>query len=84
LIKVTKYFRLIKKGEQFSAKSINSERERINTLLRNNGYYYYQPAFTKILADTINNPGYADIRIEPQSGLPARVTRPYTIGNIKI
>ncbi len=84
LIKTTKYQRLIKKGEQFSANAINSERERINTLLRNNGYYYYQPTFTRILADTINNPGYADIRIEPQANLARRITRPYTIGNVEI
>lgn len=84
LIKSTKADRLIKSGEQFSANSLNNERERINTLFRNNGYYYYQPSFTKIFADTINNPGMVDIRIEPQRGLPARSNRPYTIGNIKI
>ena len=84
LIKTTKQDRLINSGEQFSAYAINNERERINTLLRNNGYYYYQPSFTKIFADTINKPGMADIRIEPQKGLPARSNRPYTIGNIKI
>ncbi|MBQ4064455.1 MAG: BamA/TamA family outer membrane protein [Bacteroidaceae bacterium] len=84
LIKATKAERLIRKGEQFSATAINSERERINTLLRNNGYYYYQPTFTRILADTINTPGYAQMRIEPQAGLAARNNRPYTIGNINI
>ena len=84
LIKTTAYQRLIKKGEQFSASSLSNERERINTLFRNNGYYYYQPSFTRILADTINKPGYADIRIEPQKGLSPHITRPYTVGNIKI
>ena len=84
LINATKNERLIRKGEQFSANAINSERERINSLLRNNGYYYYQPTFTRILADTINTPGLAQMRIEPQPGLPARSNRPYCIGNINI
>lgn len=84
LIKTTKHERLIQSGGQFSANGMNKERERISTLLRNNGYYYYQPSFTKIYADTINNPGRADILIEPQKGLPARSNRPYTIGDIKI
>lgn len=84
LIDATRNERLIKTGEQFSASAINSERERINNLLRNNGYYYYQPAFTRILADTVNTPGYAQMRIEPQGGLGARNNRPYKIGNINI
>ncbi len=84
LIKATAHERVIKKGEQFSANGINQERERINTLLRNNGYYYHQPSFTKIYADTINNPGFVDMRIEPQKGLSPRIDRPYTIGHIQI
>ncbi len=84
LIKATKADRLIREGEQFSATAINSERERINTLLRNNGYYFYQPTFTRILSDTINTPGKAQMRIEPQAGLAKRVNRPYRIGKINI
>lgn len=84
LIKTTKAERIIKKGEQFSANSINKERERINTLLRNNGFYYHQPTFTKFLADTINKPGFVDMRVEPQKGLGAHIDRPYIIGDLKI
>lgn len=84
LIQSTTADRLIRTGEQFCASAINSERERINTLLRNNGYYYYQPSFIKILADTINSPGYANVRIEPQAKLAAKINRPYTIGNINL
>ena len=84
LITATRNKRLIKSGEQFSARAISSERERINTLLRNNGYYYYQPSFTRILADTTAAPLLVDMRIEEQQGVQPRYTRPYTIGNINI
>ena len=82
LIKATAQERRIKEGEQFSAGALDAERERIGKLLRNNGYYYYQPAFTKILADTVNTPGKAAIRIEQQKGLAGNATKPYKIGNI--
>lgn len=84
LIKETARERIIKAGEQFNASAINSERERINTLFRNNGYYYYQPTFTKILADTLSTPGWAKMRIEPQAGLAARSNKQYKIGNISL
>lgn len=82
LIKVTLHERYIKKGEQFSAKTLDSERQRIALLLRNNGYYYYQPSFTRILADTVNTPGKVSVRVEQQKGLAGSITKPYRIGHI--
>lgn len=84
LIHATKNQSFVKKGEQFSADNLEKERERINKLFRNNGYYYYQPSFTKIFADTINNPGHVSLRIEPSKGLPAEVEQPYKIGKLNI
>lgn len=84
LIKATMHERYIKKGEQFSAVAIKSERDRISSLLRNNGYYYFQPSYIKIFADTINTNRRVQMRIEPQAELEAKNNRPYTIGNINI
>ena len=73
---------LLKSGEQFSVKNLSGERERINTLLRNNGYYYSQTGYIEILADTINRPGEVDLRLQPIKGLSANVKRPYRIGHL--
>ena len=73
---------LLKSGEQFSVKNLSGERERINTLLRNNGYYYSQTGYIDILADTINRPGEVDLRLQPIKGLSANVKRPYRIGHL--
>ena len=73
---------LLKSGEQFSVKNLSGERERINTLLRNNGYYYSQTGYIEILADTINRPGEVDLRLQPIKGLSANVKRPYKIGHL--
>lgn len=84
LLTATERQRLLRKGEQFSVSNLSGERERINTLLRNNGYYYSQTNYIEFLADTINNPGNVDMRIQPMRGLAPHIRRRYTIGTIDI
>lgn len=71
---------LLMSGEQFSVKNLSGERERLNTLLRNNGYYYSQTEYIEILADTINSPGKVELRLQPKKGLSSHIKRPYYIG----
>ena len=80
LIEATKRQRLLKSGEQFSVPNLTGERNRLNTLLRNNGYYYYQSGYIDYLADTINHPGHVSLRIEPHKGLPAYIREPKFMG----
>ena len=84
LIEATKRQRLLKSGEQFSVPNLTGERNRLNTLLRNNGYYYFQPNFITFLADTINRQGYANIRIQPTKDMPQQANDIRRIGNITI
>ncbi|MBQ3539390.1 MAG: BamA/TamA family outer membrane protein [Bacteroidaceae bacterium] len=84
LIAATWKERLLKSGEQFSVQNLSGERERLNTLLRNNGYYYSQTGYIDFLADTINKPGKTDLRVQPVKGLATHIKRPYTIGNVNI
>ena len=81
LLTATKESSLLKKGAQFSVMNLNGERERINNMLRNNGYYYCQTNYIKFLADTINSPGKVSLRIEPNKDFTAKVERPWKIGN---
>ena len=80
LIEATKRQRLLKSGEQFSVPNLTGERNRLNTLLRNNGYYYYQSGYIDYLADTINHPGHVSLHIEPHKGLPAYIREPKFMG----
>ena len=43
----------IHRGDAFTVSAIDAERQRISTMLRNNGYYYYQPGYASYLADTL-------------------------------
>ena len=80
LIRSTRHECKLIKGEQFSVPNLTAERERLNNLLRNNGYYYYQTGYISYSADTINNPGHVSLRVEPRQGLPAYVRKPLYMG----
>ncbi len=84
IIKATWRRRLIKEGAQFNAAAMEEERTRLSGLFRNNGYYYYQPGYIKFLADSMNNPGKIELRIQPEENLPARISRQWKFGNINI
>ena len=84
LIQSTWDERLIRPGNQFNAAAMESERTRLSNLLRNNGYYYFKPEYITFLADTINRPGYANIRIQPISNLPSQANEVRKIGKITI
>ena len=76
--------RIIREGQQFDAAAMEQERNRISNLLRNNGYYYFQPTFITFLADTVNHPGYASIRVQPTADMPQQATDVRRIGDITI
>ncbi|MBR4989087.1 MAG: BamA/TamA family outer membrane protein [Bacteroidaceae bacterium] len=84
IIKATWKRRQLKDGEQFNASAMENERTRLSGLFRNNGYYYYQPGYIKFLADSINNHGNIQIRIQPENNLPARISRIWKFGNTNI
>ncbi len=45
---------LLKKGEQYDEQKFESERERINTYLRNAGFYYFGQDYIGFVTDTIS------------------------------
>ncbi|WP_348634881.1 BamA/TamA family outer membrane protein [Winogradskyella sp. SYSU M77433] len=45
---------LLKKGEQYDENNFEAERDRINTYLRNSGFYYFGQDYIRYEMDTIN------------------------------
>ena len=74
----------IKSGAPFDVSNLEAERNRISTLLRNNGYYYYQPSYASYLADTITTPHKATMKFQMASDVDARARRKWYIGNINV
>lgn len=74
----------LKTGEQYDVNILAQERDRISKLLRNNGYYYFQPDYIEFLADTTRQPLTADMRIGLKQGIPPRAFLPYKMKNVEL
>lgn len=72
--------RLLHKGDAFSVVNLSSEQTRIETLLRNHGYYYFNADYTTFRADTTLRPNKVELQVLPVSARPARADRPWYIG----
>lgn len=73
--------RLLRENEQLTYATLSGERNRLFTLLRNRGYYFYRPDMITIFADTTQAKGVADLLITTPTDLPAYITRQWHIGN---
>lgn len=74
----------LKKGSPFSVPDLENERNRLISLLRNNGYYYYRNSYITFLADTIQQPGTVWLQIQPVAIVPPQVNQQWYIGDITV
>lgn len=84
LIDSTKTEALIRKGSAFDVSTLEGERMRIVKLLRNNGFYFYQPSYASYLADTITVPGKVLLKFQQAANIPEMAKRKWYIGKIEI
>ena len=54
---------LIHSGDRFSTATLDEERDRIATVMRNRGYYYFEKALLEFTADSSLNSHEVDLRI---------------------
>ncbi len=73
---------LLHPEQQFNVLTLNDERTRLTTLLRNRGYYYFRPDYFNILADTTMLPGRVSMKIVPKAGVPKEAVKRWNVGNI--
>lgn len=84
LIDSTRSEAIVGKGDPFDASTLDAERTRVSTLLRNNGFFYYQPGYATYLADTIATAGKAQVRLQYADSLSAAVGKQWYIGRINL
>ena len=74
----------IHRDDPFAVSRLDAERQRISSLLRNNGYYYYQPSYASYLADTFVVDGKAQLQLRMAKDVPVEATRKWYIGRVNI
>ena len=72
------------RGDPFSVVSLDAERTRIVTALREHGYYYQRNDYINFRADTLQTPMLVKLQVQPSLTAPREAMRPYHIGNTRI
>ena len=78
----------IHSGEQFSTALLDEERERIATVMRNRGYFYFEKALLEFTADSSLNSHEVDVRIHlagfvtQDSVAMARIQKRYSVRTV--
>ena len=75
---------LVRKGDPFGVSRLDAERSRVSTLLRNSGYYYYQPGYASYLADTFAVDGKVQLRFQLAEETPQQARHKWYIGRVNI
>ncbi|EJW94661.1 outer membrane protein, family [gut metagenome] len=76
--------RLLHKGDNFSVLALEAERQRLSTLFRNQGYYFFRPDFITFRADTLRKSGWVSLQVVPRTGIPADAKKQYRIGRTSV
>lgn len=74
----------LRKGDQFNVIALEEERQRLSTIFRNVGFYYFRPDFIGFRADTTRVSGLVDLQVSPKSGIPANAMKRWYIGDIAV
>lgn len=84
LLRATQKKSFLKKGEAFKLLNLTSEQTRLETLFRNQGYYYYKANMVSYKADTIQKPYRVQLRVMPSTNMNERAQKRWYIGNTNI
>ena len=75
---------LLAKGDPYDLEELNRERERIDAVLKERGYFYFSPDFIVFQADSTAGNKTIDLSLQVKRNIPVEAASVYTIGNIYI
>lgn len=75
---------LIKRGDQYNLANFRRERDRIDNILKNQGYFFFNPGFLLFEADTTVGDRQIDVLLNVTNDKPRNARIPYRIGNIYV
>jgi len=75
---------LIKSGEEYNLDMLKNERIRIDGLLKNNGYFYFNPDYLLFKADTSNINRTVSFKLTLKDSIPNNALTVFRINNVYI
>jgi len=77
--------RLLHRGDLFTLDRLEAERQRIATIMRNNGYYYFRPEYIEVQADSTKGDHLVDLRVRVRRDIPRDfIRKPWFLGRTAI
>lgn len=74
----------LKKGDGFSVATLKNERDRIENVLRNSGFFYFNREYVTYEFDTVTTPHVVNIKININQPSDSTLHEQYRINNIYI
>lgn len=84
LVRVEQEFSLVKPGDDYSLAVLMNERSRVDALLKNNGYFYFNPDNLIFKADTSETRHTVSIILTLKDSLPANALTVYRIRQVTL
>lgn len=75
---------LLKKGKRFDLDIIKAERERVDGRLKEEGYYFFNPDFLIVEADSTIGGHRVNLFVKLKKGIPDNARQPYRIKDVFI
>lgn len=77
--------RLLHRGDFFTIEKLEAERQRIASIMRNNGYYYFRPEYIEVQADSTKGDHLVDLRVRVRRDVPRDfIRKPWYLGRTAI
>ena len=75
---------LLKTNDPFDLQVITAERQRIDNHLKENGFYFFNPEFLLIKADTTIGNNKVDLFVTVKPAIPSEAEKVYRINDVYI
>ena len=75
---------LLKRNAPFNVPTLSNERDRIASILRNHGHYYFRSDHIAYRADTLMRPEHVQLQVVPSPTMSQAAKQPFHIGKTRI
>ncbi len=84
LIRQNMHATLLHSHAPFSVSTLSGERERIASILRNRGHYYFRSDHITYRADTLQKPEHVQLQVLPSPTMTLAGQRPFRVGKTSV
>ena len=75
---------LLRRNAPFNVPTLSNERDRIVSILRNSGHYYFRSDHIAYRADTLMRPEHVQLQVVPSPTMSQAAKQPFHIGRTRI